>query len=223
MPLIPAEFGHEALVSDFGMLGNDIAGDCVLAGACHETMLWTSEGSTMAQFDARNALDAYSELTGYDQATGSGDNGTPVRDAMEYRYNTGLKDATGKRHKIGAYATIEAGDIERIRSATYLFSAVGMGILFPESAMDQFNAGEAWDVVSDEQPKEGHYIPIVASRSTKLFCVTWGKVQAMTYAFARKYCDEAWMIFSHEFVRNGVSPDGFDLSALLDDVKSVTA
>ena len=48
LPTPPAEFGHDAVIGDWEMLGNDTVGDCVIAGALHETMLWTANGSAEA-------------------------------------------------------------------------------------------------------------------------------------------------------------------------------
>ena len=221
LPVIPAEFGHEAIVTDWRMLGNDAVGDCVWAGACHEHMLWTALGSTQSVFDDAGALRAYSAVTGFNPDDPLTDSGTPVRDAMKYRANVGVLDVSGRPHRIAAYATIEPGDMDRLKAAAYLFSAVGVGILFPESAMDQFENGQPWDVVSNEQPDSGHYIPVVGFRGGNFLCVTWGKLQQITSAFLKKYCDEVWSVFTHEYIRNGTSSEGFDLSALLDDQKAV--
>ena len=64
LPKPPAEFGHEGVVNVWGMLGNDDFGDCVLAGAGHETMLWSGLGHKPAQFDTKSVLSDYSAITG---------------------------------------------------------------------------------------------------------------------------------------------------------------
>lgn len=237
LPSHPKYFGHEKLfgANAWQMLGNGPdnsvssgfkgAGDCVFAGGDHETMLWTLEGGKPARFTGANAIRDYSAVTGYDPRApldDHGDNptdrGTNTRDGLSYRRKTGLIDATGKRHKIGAYVSLELGNIDQLLEALYLFGVVGIGIRFPNSAMDQFNAGKPWSVVPGPPATEGHYIPLVASR-TNLECVTWGRIQQMTQQFYRTYCDEAWAILSPEMLKGGKSLEGFDLAQLQADLK----
>ena len=56
LPTPPSVFGHYELITNWGMLGNDEWGDCALAGACHQTMLWTKEGGKQAPFSTDSAL-----------------------------------------------------------------------------------------------------------------------------------------------------------------------
>lgn len=220
LPTIPAHFGHESLISDWGMLGNDELGCCVESGAAHETMLWNKEAGKDISFSKGSVLHDYAAITGFNPNTGVGDNGTNVRDALKYRAKTGILDASGVRHKIGAYIALEPGNLQHLYAAMYIFGAVGIGIEFPGSAMDQFNQGKPWSVVHGAQIEGGHYIPLIARR-TRLVVVTWGKVQQMTTGFYTKYCDESWAILSTEFLTNGRSPEGFDLTALKADLNLV--
>jgi hypothetical protein len=241
LPAHPAHFGHETLVGAraWQMLGNGPdntvskgfkgAGDCVFAGGAHETMLWTLEAEKPATFTGANAIKDYSAVTGYDPHAPldqNGDNptdqGTNVRDALKYRQKTGLIDAKAKRHKIGAYVALELGNVDQLLEALYLFGSVGIGIRFPNSAMDQFNAGKPWTVVPGPAPTEGHYIPIVANR-TNIECVTWGRIQQMTPTFYKTYCDEAWAILSPEMLKAGKSLEGFNLEQLQADLKALRA
>jgi len=220
LPPRPAQFGHENLIGPdaWGMLGNDTVGDCVWAGADHETMLWTAEAGTPARFTADDAIADYAAVTGYNPDDPSTDRGTDVREALKYRRRTGVIDAAGNRHKIGAYLALEPGNIDHLLEALYLFGAVGIGFEVPESAMDQFKSGQPWSVVQGGQDiLGGHYVPLVAERGN-LVCVTWGRLQQMTVGFYQKYCDEAWAILSLEMLRNGVSPEGFNLPQLLADL-----
>lgn len=227
-------FGHEVNVAQWGMLGNgpddtvepgfEGAGDCVLAGAGHETMLWTTErGGASVPITGKESISDYSAVTGYVVGDDSTDQGTEVRAALVYRQQTGVLDATGARHKIGAFAAIEPGHWEHVLQALYLFGVVGIGIEFPGSAMDQFDRGQMWRVVPGASIEGGHYIPLVARRGvTKL--VTWAQEIGMTKAFFEKYCDEAWAILSSEHLTGaaGTSPEGFDMSALRADLAKVS-
>jgi hypothetical protein len=238
LPPFPANFGHENLVAADGwqMLGNGPddtvspgyggAGDCVWAGADHETMLWTLEGGVRAaRFTGANAIADYSAVTGYDPANAADpnptDQGTDVRKALSYRQKTGVVDASGTRYTIGAYLLLELGNLDHLYEAMYLFGVVGVGFKFPQSAMDQFSAGQPWSVVPGPDPDSGHYVPLVAKR-VNLECVTWGRIQQMTVAFYTKYADEAWAILSPDMLdKDGKTLDGFDLAQLRDDLNAL--
>jgi len=204
----------------WGMLGNDTAGDCVFAGAGHETMLWNHDACRPpVSITAQDALADYSAVTGYNPADPATDKGTSVLDAMRYRTATGIRDHAGHRHKLGAYAAMQPGHPDHLKYAVANLSAVGIGIQFPRSAMDQFNAGRQWSVVSGSPIEGGHYIPIVGYTRYHVYCVTWGKVQAMTWGFLRRYCDEMWALLSPELLNAvGKTPAGLDLAALKADL-----
>jgi hypothetical protein len=198
-PLPPKPFGYAGLYTDWGMLGNDDVGDCVLAGGDHETMLYNKLAKHEVSFTRANALADYSAITGYDPNDPNTDQGTYPRDAMNYRRTTGLIDANGKRHKIDAFVSIPAGDFDLMIRCVWTFGAVGIGFNFPASAMDQFNNGEPWDVVSGSPIEGGHYVPMFGyPSSTTASCVTWGKRQVMTKAFYEKYNDESWVPLTKE-------------------------
>jgi hypothetical protein len=239
LPSHPQYFGHEELIPPNGwsMLGNGPdnsvtegfkgAGDCAFAGGDHETMLWTLEGGSPATFTGAQTIADYSAVTGYNpkaplnaHGLNPTDKGTKLRDALKYRQDTGLVDSKGQRHKIGAYVALELGNLDQLLEALYLFGVVGIGLKFPDSAMDQFDAHQPWSVVAGPPPTEGHYVPLVANR-TLLECVSWGRIQQMTPQFFKTYCDEAWAILSPEMLSAGKSPEGFDLAQLQADLKTV--
>ena len=227
LPPLPAQFGHENLfgAKDWGMLGNDQWGDCAWAGPAHETMILTTEGGHPAAFTTQGVLSDYGAGTGFNPKGGPPgqnptDQGSNVRKVLSYRRKTGIVDATNSRHKIGAYLKLNPGDLNQVLEAMYLFEVVGIGIQFPDSAMDQFNNGQPWDVVPGAKIEGGHYIPLVAKRDN-LEVVTWGALQQMTEAFYEKYCDEAWAYVSVEDLKNGVSPEGFNLRQLETDLAAL--
>lgn len=227
VPKVPKLFGHE---KDFPlqMFGNGPdntvredfggCGDCVLGGGCEEThLIEHASGRPFARMNGLTAVTAYSAITGYVIGNDSTDQGTNVRDALSYRRKHGIVDLDGKAHKIGAYLALEPGNVDHLALAMYVFGVVGIGIQFPGSAMDQFDQGKAWTVVKGASIEGGHYIPLVARRSsTQLECITWGKVQKMALAFYEKYCDEAWAIVPTEYLEaSGKSPEGFDQAGLV--------
>jgi hypothetical protein len=223
LPARPKVCGHQTLISDWGMLANDTVGDCVIAGSCHETMLWTVEGGQPATFTDTNAISDYSAITGYNPNDPNSDQGTVVREALLYRQKTGIIDRNTLRHKIGAFLQLDQSDNDEIAEAIYLFSAIGIGILFPQSAMEQFNKGLPWTVIKGSRIEGGHYVSCIGYDLDYIYCVTWGRIQKMDYNFFNTYCDEAWAILSQELLNGeGLSPEGFNLTQLQDDLNAIT-
>lgn len=223
LPKPPKNFGHEAAVGkDWGMMANDKWGCCVLAGAAHESMLWTrmSQNCIDATFTDANVLAAYSEITGFNPNDPNTDQGTDMKEAASYRRKTGITDSKGNVHKVAAYLSVAPGNLTEHYQALYLFGAVGIGIECPSNVIDQFDAGKPWSVTKGTKIEGGHYIPTVAKR-THLECVTWGRIQGMTTGFFGKYNDESVAYLSEEMLDNRKSPEGFDYDALLADLNSL--
>lgn len=225
LPTPPKVFGHQGLVgASWGMLGNQNYGDCVWAGAAHETMLWNKEANQTAVFSDVGVLGDYSAVTGFKKGDPNTDQGTDVQVAASYRRKTGVLDANGKRHKVTAYLALSPGNLDQLVLGMYLFGAVGIGFRFPDSAMAQFNAGKPWDVTPGPAPTDGHYVPGVG-RDAKgnIIVVTWGKLQLMTPRFYKKYCDEVVAYVSEEMLQppKEISLEGLDLTQLTTDLNAL--
>jgi hypothetical protein len=225
LPTPPASFGWDYLVkpNTWGMLGNDQVGDCVIAGGLHETLLYRASARLTTPLSTACAIKNYELIAGYNPNDPSTDQGTDMEAAAKYRRKTGLVDADGKRHKIAAYVALDPGNVSQLLAAAWIFGAVGVGIEFPAFAMDEFDAGKAWDVQrANAKIEGGHYIPMVSAANGVPQIVTWGKKIAMTPAFYKKFADEAVVYLSTEMLTNGVNLAGFKLAQLQDDLAQVT-
>lgn len=222
LPKPPNRFGHEKLVDEWGMLGNDQYGCCVLAGAAHEHMLWSRMGEAPdCSFTTQSVLESYSAVTGFDPSRPDTDQGADMQQAASHRRLVGIKDGSGVYHKVEAYLAIDPGNLTEHWQAMWLFGAVGVGFRFPGYAMRQFELGKAWTVLKGEIDG-GHYVPLVAKRGY-LICVTWGKAQLMSPAFLGKYNDESVVYVTKESLTNRKSPEGFDYDALLQYLANLPA
>lgn len=204
----------------WGMLGNDNYGNCVWAGAAHETLLWNDEARITIPFTDAAVLSDYSAVTGFNPNDPNTDQGTDMEAAAKYRRQVGIIDGTKHRHVVAAYLDIPKGNVDLLKQAVYLFGAVGIGIEFPQSAMDQFNAGKPWSVVKSTI-EGGHYVPVVGYNKTYLYVVTWGKVQKMTWAFFKKYNDESIVYLSQEMLTNGQSTNKLNVAQLQADLAAL--
>ena len=221
-PKPPPFIDYITRVADWPMYKNDEAGDCVWAMIGHTIQAITTygRGKTITVTDA-DVIKGYSDVTGYNPNDPSSDQGTVIQDALNYWRKSGVGG-----HKIAAFAQVDHTNPDEVDAALYLFGHIQLGINFPASAMDQFNAGEPWDVVKHTTIEGGHAInlgyvmdepPQVVGRAPNgnLKVVTWGRVQEMTPAFWDKYVEEAWVVFSEEWLSAaGSSPEGLDVAAL---------
>jgi hypothetical protein len=222
LPQRPDQFGHDSLVAEWHMLGNDRVGCCAWSGAAHETYLWTASAGQRARITTADVLADYAEATGYMLGDPSTDQGTDMQAAASYRRKTGIRDALGRRHKIAAYVAPDPKNPDQLLTASWLFSAVGLGVTVGANSEEQFARGVPWD--GDPGANSGgHYVPLVAFRHGLAWVVTWGRLQAVTLGFLRDHCDQALAYLSPDMMRGGKSLEGFDLAALQSDLTALTA
>lgn len=225
LPTIPADVGHENLVPNYPMFLNDQLGDCVIAGSQHQLQIYHAESNTPINLTDQSALANYEVWGNYNPNDPSTDGGVDMALAAQLWRTQGLLDADKQYHKIAAYVSLKPGNLNQLKASVYLFSAVGIGIQFPNYAMDRFQKGQIWDVAGpgeDTTVEGGHYIPAVAVRNGNIYVVTWGKVIQMTPTFFQEYCDIAIVHFSQEMLLKGVTLDGFNTDALTADLRSLT-
>lgn len=222
LPAVPPTFGHGETYKDWLMLGNgpsmpgeppapanykqpwEGCGDCVWAAAAHEVMeSLTDAGEPPASvaelFDTSIVVDEYASETGFNPATGEGDNGTEVRARLLYMQETGILDTAGTRHKIGPFVELEPGNLQHLLEALYFFEALPLGVQIGAPQMEAFNAAEqngstpVWTHAAHSGKLDGHCIPMVGRPDGEHFtALSWGRRVLLTPSFLEKQCDEAW-------------------------------
>lgn len=222
IPRVPESWTDFALdFRDWGMKGNGPqddnayppdwaaaqgAGDCTCAGAGNETQEDAKNaGAPVPPIGTKTTIKQYSLLTGeangeaYDPRTGAGDTGLNVQQVNAYRQQHGFLDDNGKAHKIGQVVALAPGNLQEYVEAVYLFEKVGLGVMVQEAQMQQFENGEPWDWVSNEEPEGGHYIPgMYRLPNGRPVFVTWTKATVMTDRYYEHAVDEAYAHISFE-------------------------
>lgn len=223
LPTPPANFGHSDMVRQpWGILGNDLYGDCYFAGSAHEHMLWGAIGGHKFTFTTNNVLDAYSLATGFNRNDPNSDQGTDMQEGARFRQRHGIVDSAGRVHKVGPYLALERGNLEQQLTAAYIFGAVGLGLEMPASTQQQFDKHEPWDVVPHSPIEGGHYVPLMDHKDGMGVLCTWGRMQEFTPAFFSKYNDESIVYLSDEIMLGGKTIEGFDLTALKKDLAALS-
>lgn len=175
------------------MFGNDAYGDCVIAGRAHQTLRFEDieQGSVIMIPDK-------AVLREYFKETGGPDTGLVVLDSLNRWRQKGWKVAK-RTYKIQAFAETDFTNHAELRQAIFADVGVGLGLQLPNSAKEQIQTGQPWDVTSgpDAVPGSwgGHYVHVPGYTPSGPVCITWGRKQQMTWAWLDKYCDEAYAIF----------------------------
>jgi hypothetical protein len=207
-------------IDPWGMLANDRLGDCAYAAVGHHVMAWSRGASgTPTVIPESEIIAAYASGTGYDPVTGRGDNGTNLLDMLGQWHTVGIG---GNRN--GGFGALDLRNPVGTKEAIYYYGGALIGVMLPESAMQQSEAGLTWTTPWFSPIIGGHAIPLLSYDDKHLWCVTWDKVQAITWDFYFRYCDEAYAIVDPAWIgASGVSPSNLNLDALVADLGVVAA
>lgn len=228
LPPIPSEFKpFEKFTGDWGMMANDLVGDCTCADAGHSALLWNAIAGKQIIIPDSSVLKSYEDITGYNpsQTDANGNNptdqGAQIRDVLLYMQKTGIIDSIGFAHKIDVFMRIQTGNIPEMKKALFLCDAVTIGLNLPETAQEQFQNEQPWTVINGAQIEGGHDVVLVGWDNDWIYFLSWGQIWKMDYNFFIQYCDEVWGKFSDDFLISGRSPLGLDRPTLISDLKSI--
>jgi len=193
------------------MFKNDSLGCCTVAAIAHMIMNMTAHTGSIVIPTDDQVVEFYSAVSGYVPGDESTDNGATITDVLARWQSVGLAG-----HKIAGWVEFDFGNPQHFDWAQYLFGGADCGMQLPNSAMEQFNANEAWDVVTNDGGIDGgHSVPYFGYGSAGRMGLTWAKNQAATKAFEAKYFDEAYAVFGPDWFDNAsIAPNGFDKDAL---------
>lgn len=214
-----------AISSDWQMLGNDRFGDCFWAAIAHLFMADGANADGMPTFDTAGVLEAYGACTGFDPATGANDNGTDPIDGLNFCRKVGIRDTSGKYHKIGAWAQVDHRNQTEVRQAMDLFGALMIGISCPNS----WESSSLWDRATDDgSTAGGHAIAGVARDRAGapihgIKVVSWNMEQWLGWDAADRIMFIAAVIAPDWIDDIGQAPSGLNMAALVTDLNLVTA
>lgn len=206
MPAPPASVAVPQ--ASYPLDGNDQYGDCVMAGVGHLIAAWDAE---VGQSDPVPSQDAV--VQEYFTLTGGPDSGLNEADVLAHWQQVGLFS-----RRIEGYAPVDYRNIVELHQAVAFYGGSMLGIACPQSAQQQFAAGEPWTFVPGSPIAGGHCIVALGYTPTALLCATWGGIAEVTYPFVSAYLDEAWAVIPSQFVEAGRGP-ALDLASLKADLE----
>lgn len=203
LPPPPDSSRWDTVIRDWGTMGNDQYGNCVIATAGHMLLAWRA-----AEFaDTTRISDA--AVIALSREMGAL-NGYSILERLKYWRRSGMWS-----DRLWAYAAVALNNPPLVRSAISLFGAIDLGVSLAAAWQTQ----ELWDRGSGRAYRPGswgeHSVPIVGYDADYLYLVTWGAVQRMTWAALPYYCDEAYVCIDRNWIGNdAIAPSGLDLPAL---------
>jgi hypothetical protein len=216
-PTPPATFAAPTGVS-WGMDGNDTLGDCTIAGVDHLIAAWD------ALFNVSDARPSLATLEAEYHTLSPDDTGCVEATVLADWMKPGLFGQT-----IAAYAPLDYRNVVELQQGVAFLGGAYLGIACPGSAQQQFaqqqQSGKLvpWTVVHGSKIEGGHCIVAVGYTAAGLLCVSWGSIVEVTWAFLRKYLEEAWGIVSHELAEKGADTLGLNLAALQADLSAIAS
>jgi hypothetical protein len=202
-------------ITAWGMMLNDVHGDCTIAAAAHAIQVWSAQTAGELTVPDAMILKYYEEWDGYKPSHPNTDGGGVELDVLN-----AWQKSSFDRHKLVAYADPDHASLHEIRQAIALFGGVYIGLALPTSAKTQL----IWDVApnggADAKAGSwgGHAVFVPKYDEHTFTCVTWGKLKTMTVAFWKEYVDEAHALLSHDWLLYKGSHSGFHLAELEADL-----
>lgn len=200
----------------WGLDGNDRLGDCTIAGVDHLLAAWNARFGENDARPTEKALEAeYLKLSPNDQ-------GCVESQVLEIWRKTGMWG-----NKIKAYAPLDHTSTLELKQGVAFLGGVYLGIECPDSAQQQFAKQEQsgklvpWTVEPGATVEGGHCIVAVGYNADGLYCVTWGAIVLVTWAFLLKYLEEAWGIVSEELAEKGKDSLNIDRAKLVADLEAL--
>lgn len=187
-PLPPAPAGFAVPSYQWGMLANDQYGCCTISGVVH-----LREAVAVDNLETETYPTDEQVIGTYLSLSGGQDTGLVEADVLHTWQTTGL---FGDR--IHGYAPVDHRNLDEIRSVCALFGGVYLGVAMPDSAQEQFEAGQPWDIQAGAQIEGGHAVPMIGYDPAFAYIVTWGKTQQVTWRWLRAYLEESWCVLLSE-------------------------
>lgn len=221
LPPAPVAVDWSGGAQSWGSMLNNSLGDCTCAAVGHAIQTWTRANGHISTISDAVVQTLYEQF-GYRPGDPSTDQGAVETAVLGY-WDSHPVDG----HALEGFVGLQPREIRDIRDAVWLLGGVYIGLALPESAQGQ--VGGCWTVPQSGLSAGpgvvggwgGHAVFVVAYDSRGLTCVTWGKLQRMSWNFWWAYCDEAYGLLSKDWApANGNAPSGFNLAALQTDLVS---
>ncbi|GBR56553.1 C1 family peptidase [Gluconobacter sphaericus] len=224
LPAVPAERDWSQNVP-YQMWGNDRFGCCAFAAQAAHVATWTKAAQGLVMLSTDMVLANYADVTGFDPATGTNDNGTVLLDELNKWRTVGFQRPGQTRDYLTAFGSIQPTDTASIKRGIAFLGGVLAGVIVPQGFLS-LPIGGTWDLSTlsgpDLTPAGGHAIALVGYNPEGVFFNTWGARTFMPWATFTQISDEAYGLLSRENWLGvpGMAPTGEGFEALLAEIRA---
>jgi hypothetical protein len=221
LPAPPVAVDWSKAVKRWPMYANDRYGDCTCAAAGHMVEAWTAAAGRQRTPTERAVLELYEQFT-----PPGPENGCSMLDVLRYWRKSGLGT-----DRIDAFALLAPTNVKQAKQSLAIFGGCYLGLQLPQFLAEAEDLmavpwtlrpyGMRGDGAPD--PYAGHCVNAVGYDRRNVYVVTWGAVKAMSWGFYGAYCDESYAVLSEDFLKERVTPAGFDLKQLQADLRAISA
>lgn len=210
-------------VPNWGELGNAALGDCVgaMIGHAEQAATRVLTGKILNVTTLKNQIINWYHW--YEKKYDNGqDNGCVITTALG-----DWKNMTIGAGKSPMWARIDYTNAAEVKQVIASFGVACIGVNFPQSAMNQFNAKAKpiWSVITGPTATQyigGHALAVVGYDGTYWYVISWGTVVRVTNEWLLTYCDEAYTVILPEVVSAG-KYNNINLASLEADMPSLAA
>jgi hypothetical protein len=232
VPVHPSSEDYLAALSDWQMLGNDVAGDCnavawanmrrlitaTLAKEYYPTQaqVWEFYQTQNPQFDPNGTAQTNGPGSGADQ-------GMEVQTGLEYLHATGGPDGV----KAVAFARVNQTDLAQVEAALAIFGGLWLGITVLNANQQQFANDQTWTDVSGSPIDGGHAI-LGGGYTPDVKFITWAQETQFAPSFwngsvqGAPLVEEAWVVIWPEHLGSEAFLRGVNLAQLAADYLALT-
>ncbi len=188
MPPAPLASDNTDGIIDWGMMGNDVLGDCTMAGLGHSIQIATINTGALESLSTSQIVTEYEVCCGYNPYNPSSDQGGEESNVL-LKVSSCPTGFCGQ--KLLGYVSPDPKNLDHVRKAIAFFGSVYVGVELPNSVQTQ----KIWTPVSsDGGPAGGHCMISGKYDSTQISFITWGENQLATWDWWLKYVDECHIL-----------------------------
>jgi hypothetical protein len=227
LPPVPAPLNWTAgMPSNFGMMLNNVIGDCTCAGWGHQKQIWTFNAAGAEVTTPDTDIEAlYAACGGYVPGDPNTDNGCIEQDVLNYLHSTGLDG-----DKLDAYFEVDVRNHDDVKRTVAWCGGSYIGFQVPAYLMQLTVAGSTWDVPgasgvpsdADTSDVGGHCVVVCGFDDAGLDLISWGAQYRMSWAFWAAHVDEAYGLIDADWLRaTGQTPANMTLAELQAQMQAI--
>lgn len=216
IPPHPVDEDYLARLSNWQMLGNDTAGNCVsvawanfrrLVTATLTTENYPTQDQVWAIYQTQNPDFDPNGDPNVDGPGSNADGGMDIQTLLEYLVATGGPDGV----KAVAFAKVDYTNPDELDAALAIFGGVWVGVNVSAENQTEFTNGQPWDAVGSI---EGGHSVVTGGYTPNVRFVTWAAETEFTPAFVQQRMEEAWVVVWPENLGTKQFEAGIDQAAL---------